>query len=701
MMTPELMAEATKAHDFLEAADGVAAESSAKEARLRHHGQETLLSVLEQMPQVQHVTIENGQALTDHQYVFHLSGTSGILLFRIDDGPGPPVFVTTPWTYTALDLSAIPEPRQSLPLEYQPGSVTWVMYRVKYAPPDMMLTFMQLIPRSGGQEPELLATGIASGPLGELHLEITGEGGRSVPALISLVDLSTNALYRPSGAMELAPQMTDIAGEPVASPSRPLPEAGEPFAHTIPGAQGGFYWLVPESSRMALPEGEWRVRVWKGPEYLSSSQEFEVREGRTTELVIPMKRWVNMASKGWYSGDSHIHSRLMNDQDAERLMAWMEAADLHVGNVVRMGNYARTYFEQRGFGPDYRVQKGNRALVPGQEDPRFNHGHSLALNIDKPVRDQSKYMYTDWVARETAKAGGIYGAAHVLYDGFNIRRDLVMLLPQNLTHFGEVLQIGQLGTDLYYDMLNMGFQLTAVAGSDVPFGHALGVVRYYVYTGGPVLDVDDWFAAMGAGGTFVSNGPMIELNVDGEIPGGNIGVGEGDMLSINARARSAPERDRHLTSLEIHLHGEVVHYVSGGQGVHDLVLEFEIPANFGGWLTARADCGDGTVALTSPVYFTRDGFRRWKFDEVPALLDAADDTLKGMEDELLLAIDTWESPTAPQWNFYARATAEMAPLQLEKIAEVRRLYDELRRSFEREAGLRGGTAESVREGAHD
>lgn len=699
MMNTELLEQAIRAHDFFEAADCPSLEGPDDANLLRFHGQQLLFDVLEQLPQVQRIHFEDGKSITNHQHVFALSGTSGVLLFRIDDGDGGKSLVTKPWTHTALDLATIPEPVQSLPLEYKPGGVTWVMYRVRNAPPDGMLTFMQPEPRDGSQRPGMLTTGLKCGPMGTLHLNVTDESGRVVPALVNLIDQSTNALYRPSGAMELAPQMGDISGEPVPSASRPLPEAGEPFPHTMPGQDGGYYWLVGESSRMALPAGTWQIRVWKGPEYRLAVKEFEVPEGTTTTVTIPMERWVNMAEAGWFSGDAHIHSQLMSDQDANRLMAWMEGADLHVGNIVRMGNYARTYFEQRGFGPDFRVQRGNRALVPGQEDPRFNQGHSLALNIDRPVRDQSKYMFTDWVALETAKAGGIYGAAHVQYNGFNVRRDLIMLLPQDLTHFGEVMQMGQLGTDLYYEILNMGFKLTAVAGSDVPFGNGLGIVRYYVHTGEDSLDVDDWFDAMKDGRTFVSTGPMLDFTVNGKLPGSDIPVEEGEVLQVRARTWTAPDPGKALRSLEIHLHGEVIKVARGDQSTHELLIEMEIPAGFGGWVTARAETVDGSTALATPVYFTREGFRRWNYDQMPALFTMVEETLTVLEGELEHAINEWDSQWPPRWNMYARAMAEMGPIQLKKIAQVRTLYKKLHQEWGKEGFFRKNGVEGNNDGA--
>jgi hypothetical protein len=39
--------------------------------------------------------------------------------------------------------------------------------------------------------------------------------------------------------------------------------------------------------------------------------------------------------------------RILSDADARNLMAWVQAEDIHLANVVKMGDIYRTYFEQR------------------------------------------------------------------------------------------------------------------------------------------------------------------------------------------------------------------------------------------------------------------------------------------------------------------------------------------------------------------
>jgi hypothetical protein len=106
--------------------------------------------------------------------------------------------------------------------------------------------------------------------------------------------------------------------------------------------------------------------------------------------------------------------------------------------------------------------------------------------------------------------------------------------------FVELLQFTLLNTMDYYDYLNLGFKLTAAAGSDVPWGSTIGEVRTYVYTG-EKLDMDAWFAGLKAGNTFVSNGPAIEFTVDGKLPGTELTKSAGETVHVKARAWGHPK----------------------------------------------------------------------------------------------------------------------------------------------------------------
>ena len=65
---------------------------------------------------------------------------------------------------------------------------------------------------------------------------------------------------------------------------------------------------------------------------------------------------------------------------------------------------------------------------------------------------------------------------------------------------------GRLGTEPWYDFLNLGYKILPDAGSDFPYMDLPGVVRNYVKIDGP-FSTDAWFEGFRRGNMYVTNGP--------------------------------------------------------------------------------------------------------------------------------------------------------------------------------------------------
>ena len=367
------------------------------------------------------------------------------------------------------------------------------------------------------------------------------------------------------------------------------------------------------------------LTIRRGVEHIPIFDTFTVESGQTVEKTYKPKRWVDMRKRGWYSGDTHVHCRIMSDMDAKRLMAYVQAEDIHVANILMMGNFRRTYFEQRGFGKEYRVIDGDYILAPGQEEPRTfaTLGHFIGLNLTSFVRNTDYYFLYDLFADIIHEQGGLAGYAHANSGAFRVARDMSMNIPKGKIDFLEIIQGMYLGTGYYFDYLNLGFKLTATAGSDIPWGHTIGDVRVYAYIGNQPFTADAWFEAFENGRTFVTNGPMLEFYVDDALPGDEIELTDNRKLRVRARAWGVPERIGAVPKkLEIIRHGEVIRSIdSSDPSQEELSLDFEIDSEFGFWITARAEGVDGTHALSTPIFVIRKGFRFWKFEAIDEIMN--------------------------------------------------------------------------------
>ncbi|MHC4996821.1 MAG: CehA/McbA family metallohydrolase, partial [Planctomycetota bacterium] len=432
----------------------------------------------------------------------------------------------------------------------------------------------------------------------------------------------------------------------------------------------------------------WDITVRRGAEHLPVTQTVTIQPGQTVTRTLRPERWIDMRTHGWYSGDDHVHFRMRSNTDADTLMNWIRAEDVHLANVVRMGDITRGYFEQRGWGPDHRVTHDDYILSPGQEDPRtFEMGHTLAMNTTGLIRDTDRYYLYDEHFDKVHAQGGITGYAHLHTGMFNVHRDMTLNLPLNKADFAEIFQFGRLGLDLYYDFLNLGFRLTASTGSDVPWGGTVGEQRVYAYIGQRTFNADHWFNAFRNGHTFVTNGPMINFTVNDALPGQTLQLDGPTRLNIRAKLL-ATEPTQYPVKIEIVSHGDVIATAEQTDPNREtLELEFKTDAGYGSWIVARAEGADGSRAHTTPVYVQQKNLRWWRFDDLDNLLAKRHESLSQIE---TLMRETPQTPGLGQFRSERSKQhfIDQSPRMMERVNAARAYYNNLQKIREAESQLR-------------
>src|SRR5574340_978012 len=108
--------------------------------------------------------------------------------------------------------------------------------------------------------------------------------------------------------------------------NKPLPFAGGHLSINPKDRALGI--VVDGQAEIVLPVQATRLRVSRGTEYVP----FEIRAGLQTQLSVRLRRWIDMASKGWWSGDMHVH-RLASD-----VAVLMRAAVVHFAPDITCWN---------------------------------------------------------------------------------------------------------------------------------------------------------------------------------------------------------------------------------------------------------------------------------------------------------------------------------------------------------------------------
>lgn len=422
-----------------------------------------------------------------------------------------------------------------------------------------------------------------------------------------------------------------------------------PIARYARLQDSSFY--VDGSFEMDTPPGRYHITLKKGIEYRELEDDLIVEEGKELSQSYRLKRWIDMPEKGWYSSDDHIHLRRTPD-DNKKILRWIAAEDVHVGNLLCMGDFWSSFFEQFAWGKEGLYQEGNHLLVSSQEEPRTQEiGHTISLGADNYVRYWNEYYHYDKVFDRVHQLNGVTGYAHqgMSFCGY---RGMTLDVLRDKIDFLELVQFcvegGPLHVTHYYHFLDLGFKLTATAGSDFPWGWRgkifgyhkdeggrLGNARFYTYLG-KELTFEDWMANLRSGHTFATSGPMLEFTVNGKLPGDAIDVSPGTMLNFSAKAYGLKGQIP-LRNLEIVGHGKPLKRVTSndpGQSDESLEIEFSMPVRHGIWIAAVCSAAITQLAHTTPVYITVNGDGFHNPESVDLYLQKSEKYLQEIEKEL-------------------------------------------------------------------
>ena len=315
-----------------------------------------------------------------------------------------------------------------------------------------------------------------------------------------------------------------------------------------------------------LAPGKYKLTVERGKEYHPKTIAISILD-RDVEMEIPLKRWIDLASRGWYSGETHVHRRIVelpNVMQAEELnVAFPVTFWTTVGGVPpgldpsplrRQGPSPFGPREDRGVDPIY-LDRSHVILPRNTEYEIFsleegqarhvlgaifllNH-HTRFTKTAPPIRHIAEQAHEEGALLDLDKHSWPWSMMLVpiaKIDLFELSNNSVwrtnfgfknttikpafwMKVEREtetaLTEWGWL----NFGFEMYYALLNCGFDLTPTAGTasgvhPVPLGYS----RVYVHTG-ERFHLVEWLSGLKQGRSFVTTGPMLFAKVNDKLPG--------------------------------------------------------------------------------------------------------------------------------------------------------------------------------------
>ncbi len=411
--------------------------------------------------------------------------------------------------------------------------------------------------------------------------------------------------------------------------------------------------------QLQLPPGRYRIRAERGKEFVPAEQQITV-EDSPVSIELSLKRFENMAARGWYSGDTHVH-RPLNE-----LPNLMLAEDLNV--ALPLSYWVRDSTEiPAASGPilDAAPQyvDPTHVFYPVNteyeiftvEKRRHTQGAVFVLNHQKPLTLASPPSLP--VAEEARRQGALLDLDK---HSWNWSMMIVPIMNVDLfelsnnhnwrTQFGfpqwtldvapdwpEVEKNSQGFTETgwtefamqsYYALQNCGFRMRVTGGTGsgvhpVPLGHGRVYVCLSPENREPGQDAaandsemfryETWIRKLNEGKSFVTTGPLMDLRFNGQLPGKTwTGSDVPEAVCITGQIHSISA----LKSLQIVVNGEVrqvalpeASKTADGTSLYDIDLQ----ASFSGssWIAVRCfeDLPDQKVSFahTNPVYIDVPG----------------------------------------------------------------------------------------------
>jgi len=395
-----------------------------------------------------------------------------------------------------------------------------------------------------------------------------------------------------------------------------------------------------------LPPGTYTLTAERGKEYVPATERVTVEAGARPGIVtLRLRRWIDMAKEGWYSGDTHVHRPLAE------LPNLLLAEDLNV--AFPLTSWVTEAFQapkapEGAPGPDsIRVDATHLIHPRNTEYEIFTvGGRSHTLGAVFLLGHEQVFKRgvppVKWVAEATHREGGVieldkhnwpWSMAIIPVmevDLYELSNNHIWQAPFGFKDWGEpapeymkverdaggFTEWGWIdyGFKNYYALLDCGFRLRPTAGTasgvhPVP----LGFGRVYVHCPAG-LTYRAWLDGLNAGRSFVTTGPMLLARVDGKLPGevSRIPAGASPRPRLEIEAYSpAP-----LEKIEVVVNGEVHRTLepaneAGESGARRSAASLEVPIEGSSWLAVRAieRRPDGRVrfAHTAPFHFDVEG----------------------------------------------------------------------------------------------
>jgi hypothetical protein len=414
----------------------------------------------------------------------------------------------------------------------------------------------------------------------------------------------------------------------------------------LPGDHLGREWhAVIEEGTVTLPREAVRIEAIGGLETEMAELALDLTGKENAEVTLPLMRFADAAAQGWRAGNTHLHLRNLSRAQATEYLHTLPRADglemLFMSYLLRPKEDAK-YISNTFTAEEVRALSGNGVTFGWGEEMRHNfgaggegYGHVMLLNLRRLVEPVSIGPGIAGAAHdfpplrpglEKVRAEG--GSVLWCHNAFGFE-DVPSWLA-GLVHAQNIFDGGSVGSyaNSFYRYLDLGLRVPFSTGTD---WFLYDFARVYARLDEPLTE-RSWLAALEKGRTFISNGPLLDFEVNGKRIGDALDVTGGVDLVVKGRAQGRLD----FQNIELIHNGKVIAQAPAKAvgGHFEAELKHPLRTTEPGWLALRIpsranakneavrnECGEILFAHTSPIYLEAHGKLRRDPASAKALLE--------------------------------------------------------------------------------
>ncbi|MEW5977078.1 MAG: CehA/McbA family metallohydrolase [Acidobacteriota bacterium] len=396
------------------------------------------------------------------------------------------------------------------------------------------------------------------------------------------------------------------------------------------------WYVISQAEEILLPRQQLRLEALAGLETELATALIDLTGQDRISLTIPIRTFSRISKDGWYAGNTHLHLSNLNQDQADRYLKEIPRAD-------RLEVLFISYLERALVDKDYITNRypigdltefwSTGVLVNNGEEHRHNFGdqgegfgHVMLLNIKRLIQPVSigqgiSRSGTDGTTLQMGiddahRQGGVAIWCHNSWGLEDVPNFVSGKLDAQ-----NIFDGGAHGSyeDGFYHYLNAGIRVPFSTGTD---WFIYDLARVYVGVRGS-LGIKPWLDALVAGRSFITNGPILKLTVQGREIGATVELKQPQEVLVQAEGTGRSNFEK----LELVKNGRVIAQANTQphEGTFQAQLQQRVRIQEPAWLALRIstqatnEYGRPLFGHTSPVYITVEG-RSIRMDQEVAYL---------------------------------------------------------------------------------